>query len=190
MPQSRRSSTRTSRSLSDRRKSLNPNRVPWNPSNANNGRQSVSKNYSPRLSQGEKYREQKSVASARDPRSGRFSNHEFQQSCQYEGFDSKPLKTLPRASYNHWRISCLWRMGSNEIHSCDYHCDLIYMGSYCCSVACLSEFSMFIRNISQFIFKWYESNNGRSDSARFIFEPIVLYHLRNNKILQYTSQHW
>ena len=78
MPQPRRSTTSSSkieRSLSDRRKSLNPNRVPWNPSNANNKRQSVSKSYSPRLSRGEKYREEKIVTSTHDRRSVGFSNH-------------------------------------------------------------------------------------------------------------------
>ena len=86
MPQSRRISTRTSsstrnssimgRSESDRRKSLNPNRVPWNPSNQNN-RTSISQSFSPRLSKGEKYREQTkqtSKANARTNRQPGFSN--------------------------------------------------------------------------------------------------------------------
>ena len=84
MPQSRSSTFRISRSESDRRKSLNPNRVPWNPSNQNNGRKSVSQSCSPRLSKGEKYREQKSIASAqksdasaRDRRSGKLSFSDF-----------------------------------------------------------------------------------------------------------------
>merc|ERR1711917_153846 len=82
MPQSKKSSTRTrsstriGRSESDRRKSLNPNRVPWNPSNQNN-RKSISQSFSPRLSKGEKYREQTSKANARTPRQPGFSNHEI-----------------------------------------------------------------------------------------------------------------
>ena len=98
MSQSRSSSSRISRSESDRRKSLNPNRVPWNPSNQNNGRKSVSQSYSPRLSKGEKYREQKSIASAqksdasaRDRRSGKLS---FSDSLEIQSLKSSQSESL------------------------------------------------------------------------------------------------